>query len=272
MDQQPDKFELLLFSTDTLFIRRAEDAGIHGFIVDWEAKDKAGRQMGFDTQINDHTLQDLKRVRQATEKRVICRINAFGEWTKGEVQSAIVAGVDEIFLPMVRTPEQAQRTLDYINGKCDFSILVETPEAIKNASGLANLPLKRVYVGLNDLAIERNISNIFISIIDGTLESIRSMFDCPFGFAGLTAPELGHPIPCRLLTAEMARLGCAFTYLRRSFTRDMTDRDMTVEVPRILSALEKARARRPEEIKADQDELAQVVKQWKQITSKEVLP
>jgi len=269
MDKQLNEFELLLFSTDTSFIRRGEQAGIHGFIVDWETKDKANRQKGFDTQINKDTLPDLEKVRQATDRRVICRINAFGEWTKEEVQSVVQAGADEIFLPMVRTPEQVQRTLDLINGKCDFSILVETLDAIQNARELAKLPLKRVYVGLNDLSIERKISNLFVSIIDGTIESIRSMFDCPFGFAGLTVPELGHPIPCRLLIAEMARLNCDFTYLRRSFTRDMADRDMTVEVPRILDALEKAKTRTAEEITADQEELAQVVEQWKQMTPAE---
>ena len=265
MDKKSKEFELLLFSTDISFISKGEQAGIHGFIVDWETKDKADRQQGFDTQINKGTLQDLERVRRGTEQRVICRVNAFGEWTKDEVQSAVQAGADEIFLPMLRTPEQVKRTLDYINGQCDFSILVETLDAVNNAHDLAKLPLKRVYVGLNDLSIERKLSNIFISIIDGTMETIRSTFDCPFGFAGLTIPELGYPIPCRLLIAEMARLDCDFTYLRRSFTRDMVDRDMIVEVPRILDALKTAKTRTTEQITADQDELAQVVKQWKQM-------
>ena len=264
MQKRPNEFELLLFSTDTSFIRSAEQAGIHGFIVDWETKDKADRQKGYDTQINKDTLHDLEKVRQVTGQRVICRVNAFGEWTQDEVQSAVQAGADEIFLPMVRTPEQVQRALDYIKGNCDLSILVETVDAIDNARELAKLPLKRVYAGLNDLSIERKISNIFVSLIDGTMDSIHSLFDCPFGFAGLTSPELGHPIPCRLLIADMARLQCDFTFLRRSFTRDMAGKDMTVEVPRILDALSIARTRTQQEVQQDKDELTQMVRKWTQ--------
>jgi hypothetical protein len=81
----------------------------------------------------------------------------------------------------------------------------------------------------------------------------------PFGVAGLTLPEGGRPVPCRLLTGALARLGASFTFLRRSFHADITGRDVAAEVPRILGAVEAARRRDPEQVAADHAELADVV-------------
>ena len=61
----------------------------------------------------------------------------------------------------------------------------------------------------------------------------------------------------------MARLNAQFTFLRRSFTKDMAKKDMGVEVPRILQALSDAKLRNPEEIEADRQELNTFIKEWK---------
>ena len=255
-------FEFLLFSTEPTFIQQADKAGIDGFIVDWERLDKYSRQKGFDTQINKDTLQDLERVRHSTAKTVLCRINGFHQNTTNEIDLAISAGADEIFLPMVRSPEEVARTLDIIKGRCQLSILIETQEAVNNAAALTAFPLRRIYLGMNDLAIDRGLKNIFISIIDGTVESVRTQINLPCGFAGLTLPELGSPIPCRLLTAEMARLNCQFTFLRRSFIKDIAGKDMQHEVPRMRQALQAAHQRSSREIHSDQKELTALVSQW----------
>ena len=51
-------------------------------------------------------------MRAATPGRLLCRINGFGPWTAGEVADAVAAGADEILLPMVRSTDQVDRTLD----------------------------------------------------------------------------------------------------------------------------------------------------------------
>ncbi len=245
-------------------MQTATQAGIHGFIVDWENKGKFERQRGFDTQINQNSVADLIRVRENTNRRVICRINQFGPWSVEELETAIAAGADEILLPMVRTPAEVLDCLAVIDERCKLGILIETVEAVANAQHLSELPLARVYVGLNDLGIERNLKNIFLSLIDGTVENIRHHFNMPFGFAGLTLPELGSPIPCRLLMSEMARMNCNFTFLRRSFTRDITGRDMNLEVPRMLAALEAEKQRTAEQVWHDHQELAGYVTRWEE--------
>jgi len=253
----------MLFSTRPEIIRPAVAAGVKGIIVDWEHIGKEARQAYADTQINHDTPDDLRRVRACTDARIICRVNRYTPLTAHEVEQAIEAGADEILLPMVQSLEEVEAVLRQVGGRCGVGILVETLSAAEIAGDLARLPLARVYVGLNDLAIERGTPNIFTAVADGTLERIRRAFRVPFGFGGLTLPERGYPIPCRLLIGEMARLDCRFSFLRRSFHRDMRGRDSAVEVPRILEAVARARRRSPEAIARDRRDLEAAIAAWR---------
>jgi len=252
-------FDLFLFSTDPKTIGPAAAAGVAGFVVDWEWIGKEDRQTSADTEVNRDTLEDLRRARAATTARLLCRLNPVGGTTAREIEEAIAAGADEILLPMVRTPEEVETVLSRVRGRCGVGILVETADAARQARELGRLPLSRVYVGLNDLAIERGSSHIFAPLSDGLLDRIRDAFVVPFGFGGLTLPERGHPLPCRLLIAEMARLRADFSFLRRSFRRDMTGRDPAVEVPRLAAALDAARRRTPAQVEAGRTELLEAI-------------
>jgi hypothetical protein len=259
---QPE-FELVLFSTDPAFIRRSQSAGVQAAIIDLEWIGKQDRQVCADTEINRDTFDDLRRLRASTSGQILCRINGFGATTANEVEQAVEAGADEILLPMVRSVEEVQAVMDQVKGRAGVGVLVETVAAVELSKELARLPLARVYVGLNDLAIERKTESIFEALVDGTVERVRSAFSVPFGFGGLTLPDCGHPIPCRLLIGEMARLNCRFSFLRRSFYRDMKGRDVAVEVPRLLEAIRQARLRSNEEVARDRRELEQSVSNWR---------
>jgi 2-keto-3-deoxy-L-rhamnonate aldolase RhmA len=256
------RFSLTLFSTNSDVIRRAAVAGVDEVIVDWEFRGKEERQSGADTEINRNTPDDLRRVRACTDVTVLCRINACGPWTPGEVATAVEAGADEILLPMVRSCAEVEAVMKQVDGRCGLGILVETIGALSEAESLAALPLSRVYVGLNDLAIQRGHENIFTALVDGTVERIRRPFSTRFGFGGLTLPDCGHPIPCRLLMGEMARLDCDFSFLRRSFRKDIQGRDMAVEIPRLLDAIKQSRLRVPEAVAQDRRELQAAVRTW----------
>jgi hypothetical protein len=245
-------FGLFLFSTDESYIRRAVEAGVDGFVVDWEWDGKEKRQLGADTQINHASVDDLRRVRSYAASHVICRVNN-GPTTLDEVEQAIEAGADEILLPMVRDPEFVTQVIDAVAGRAAVGVLLETVQAVARAAEFAVLPLARVYVGLNDLSIERGARSIFSAIADGTVERLRQHFTVPFGFGGLTLPSGGHPIPCRLLMAEMLRLDCDFTLLRRSFQRDVSD--PCQGVPLIREALATMRGRDARAIERDHAEL-----------------
>ncbi len=255
-------FELLLFSVDPTFVRSALAAGVDGIIVDWERRGKEVRQAGADTEINLDTPDDLRRVRQVTDATVICRINAVCDTTRDEIESAIDAGADEILVPMVRAAREVAAVLDVVGGRCGVGILVETVTAVERIASFAELPLTRVYVGLNDLGIERRTANIFTAVGDGTVERVRRAVTTSFGFGGLTVPEGGHPIPCRLLMGEMARLGCCFSLLRRSFHRDARGRSLPDIVGRIRAGLDVASRRGDEDVARDRAALARAIGAW----------
>jgi hypothetical protein len=240
--------DLFLFTVDPHWGADVVAAGAAGIVVDWERRGKARRQLGEDTQINADTAEDLARMRAATGARLLCRINGFGPWTGGEVDEAIARGADEILLPMVRRPEEVDRTLDLVADRCGVGILIETQDAVVRAADLARRPLSRVYVGLNDLRIDRGADQLFRPLVDGTVDDVRSAVPQPFGVGGLTLPEGGHPVPSGLLAAELVRLGADFTFLRRSFTADMAGRDPFTEVPRLIEAVSALRGAHPGEV------------------------
>ena len=251
--------DLLVFTVDPLFAADCVHAGAAGVIVDWERRDKARRQAGEDTQINQDTPADLARVRAATAGRVLCRVNGYGPWTAGEVDLAVALGADEVLLPMVRGAEEVDRALDAVAGRCGLGILVETQAAVQRAAELAARPLSRIYLGLNDLRIDRGSQALFAPLVDGTVDAVREACPMPFGVAGLTRPDAGFPVPSRLLAGELARLHADFTFLRRSFPADVAGRSVYDEVPRILAACAAAGRRTPGEVVADRAELMAAV-------------
>jgi hypothetical protein len=257
-----EEFALVLFSTEAPFVQAAVAAGVAAVMVDWERRGKSARQAGADTEINDDTPEDLDRVRAATRAHLCCRIESVGSSTRVDVARALAGGADELFVPMVRTPADAEAVIRLANGHCRVSILIETRAALDHLPELAALPLARVYVGLHDLAIERRSRSLFVAAVDGTLEQIRAHFTQPFGFGGLTLPEFGAPIPCRLLIAEMARLDCSFTFLRRSFRRDVRGRSLARELPHLLDAIATAQQRSAPEVARDHQELERRVRTW----------
>jgi len=247
-------FELLVFTVDPYLAQSVVDAGATAIVVDWENKDKHERQAGADTEINYHGPDELRRLSDQTRCRLICRINGMHPGSQQEIESALACGASEILLPMVRSLQEVELFLQWIRGRCDAGILIETLSAVALAPQFNQFPLRRIYVGLNDLAIDRNSTNLFEPVADGTLDRLRSeITNVPFGFGGLTLPEGGYPIPCRLLCGELVRLNCSFTFLRRSFWRDMQGRDCHVEIPRILDTVAEIGRRSERQIEEDRE-------------------
>jgi HpcH/HpaI aldolase/citrate lyase family len=255
----PVPFQLLLFSTDEALVRRAVAAGVGGIVIDWEFRGKHRRQAEADTEINQDTPDDLRRIRSATAAPIICRINGVSETTPEEVETAIDCGATEILVPMVRSAAEVETVLDLAAGRCGVGMLIETTAAVARAGSFTGLPLTRIYAGLNDLAIERRSPSLFDAVADGTVERLRRASTVPFGFGGLTVPDRGHPVPCRLLMGEMARLGCGFSFLRRSFHRDVRDRPAAEAIGAIRRELDALGRRGEDEVDSDHRLLVEAI-------------
>lgn len=251
--------DLFLFTTDVDYAHEALAAGVDGLVVDWEHLGKQQRQAGADTEVNHDTVEDLLRLRRSIDAPVLVRIHAAGEASRREVEEAIDGGATEILLPMVRRVDDVARVLELIEGRCGLGILIETADAVRIAASLCALPLARVYVGLNDLSIDRGLANIFTSVADGTVERVRNACGKPFGFAGLTHPDGGTPIPCRVLVNEMVRLDCAFSFVRRSFRRDAQRYGVAEVVRALREEIDAARERSRAELLASRGLLSMLV-------------
>ncbi len=175
--------------------RAVVGAGASGVVVDWERRGKRRRQAGADTQINADTPEDLAAVRAAHAGAVLCRVNRWSRWTPAEIDLAVSLGADEVLLPMVRRPEEVDAALDVVAGRCGLGILVETTEAVRRVDELVERPLARLYVGLNDLMIDRGGGPLFLALVDGTVDRVAAAAagaGIPFGVAG-TDPARGRP-------------------------------------------------------------------------------
>lgn len=227
MNYTTDNFNLFLFTTNVGIAQTCLSAGVDGIIIDWENKDKDKRQNGYPTQINFDTPEHLIDMRKNVSGKILCRVNKFNElYSKEEINLAISCGADEIFLPMVENPDEVSKALDVVKDRCGLGILIETDAAVKNVDAFGHLPLSRVYIGLNDLHISRKSTNIFEPLTDQTVEIVRNAFKhIPVGVGGITHPERGNPVPSKLLMQQYINLKMNFSFLRRSFLKDLNDYD-----------------------------------------------
>jgi hypothetical protein len=259
---EPAMIELMLFEHDPDRALEFTDAGVTSFLVDWEHLGKDTRQQGFDTEIRLGTRDELHAMCKVPDATVWCRINRFGSHTRNEIDAAIDAGADGLFLPMVTESAEVARFLWLLDGRCDAGILVETADALERAEELARFPLARVYFGLNDFAISRGGGSIFRAVLDGSVQRARTAFrNTRFGFGGLTAVDSGHPVPCRRLIEELARVGCDFTFLRRSFRRDLATRRLPDVLAGIRAAWHSSLGRDPATVARDHLDLQRILRE-----------
>ncbi len=261
-DDRVTYINLFAFANSPSSASAVVGAGATGTVVDWERRGKLARQAGADTQINADTPDDLAAVRAARSGVILCRVNRWSDRTPAEIDLAIRLGADEVLLPMVRRPEEVDAALDAVAGRCRMGILVETTEAVRLVDLLVARPLSRVYLGLNDLMIDRGSRSLFLPLVDGTADRVAAAAAAtglPFGMAGLTRPEAGRPVPCRLVLGALARVGASFTFLRRSFWADTAGRDLAVEVARIRVAADAATRRPADAVLSDHAELSSLV-------------
>jgi len=258
--------ELQLFYNGPESPAIAVAGGLDAVVVDCESIGKPERQHGYDTEINPWKPRACEQVRVAAPAmRVICRLDSFrgvGPKVLDQAREAVAAGAHEVILPMVDSIDEVHALLDAMAGRADVGIMVETEGAIAIIDQLEMLPLRRAFVGLNDLMVERSSRHLFEGVLDGTVERIRSR--CrrfKFGFGGMTLPDGGHPVPSRLMIAELARMDCHFTFLRRSFYRDVVAAglDPAESVHRMRQAWTAARARPADAVAADHAELQAIL-------------
>ena len=247
--------KLMYITNKPAVARIAENAGVDWIFLDMEVIGKAFRQSGLNTVQNNHTVDDIKRIRKAIKKsKLLVRVNPIHDAlenypsSKDEIDATIEAGADILMLPYFKTVEEAKTFIHLVNGRAKTLLLLETVEAASLIDEILEVPgIDMIHLGLNDLHLELGMKFMFELLANGTVERLGYKIKAkgiPFGFGGIATLD-GGALPGSMVLKEHVRLGSSMVIVSRSFCNTDIVTDLN-EVQRIfdtgisgLRALEK---------------------------------
>lgn len=205
----------------------AEASGVDWIFLDMEFIGKDSRQGGLDTVQNHHTVKDVQVIKAAVKKaKVLVRVNPIHEAlpdypsSKDEIDEVIKAGADIVMLPFFKTVKEVKRFVDYVDGRAQTCLLIETAEAAILIDEILNVPgIDMIHIGLNDLHLELGMKFMFQLLSDGVVEQLGNKIKAkgiPFGFGGIARLDSGM-LPGADVLKEHVRLGSSMVIVSRSF-------------------------------------------------------
>ena len=219
--------KLMYITNQPQIAQIAESSGVDRIFVDMEYIGKADRQGGLDSVKNHHTVEDVRRMKQAVESaEVLVRVNpiheATGEYTSSEqeINDVIRAGADIIMLPYITSVQQVEDFVRYVGGRVKTMPLIETPESAEAIDEILEIDgIDEIYIGLNDLSLGYHKKFMFELLADGTVEGLClkcKLKGIPYGFGGVASLGKGM-LPSEYVIREHYRLGSTCAILSRSF-------------------------------------------------------
>lgn len=219
--------KLMYITNQPQIAQIAESSGVDRIFVDMEYIGKADRQGGLDSVKNHHTVEDVRRMKQAVESaEVLVRVNpiheATGEYTSSEqeINDVIRAGADIIMLPYITSVKQVKDFVRYVGGRVKTMPLIETPESAEAIDEILEIDgIDEIYIGLNDLSLGYHKKFMFELLADGTVEGLClkcKLKGIPYGFGGVASLGKGM-LPSEYVIREHYRLGSTCAILSRSF-------------------------------------------------------
>ena len=219
--------KLMYITNQPQIAQTAESSGVDRIFVDMEYIGKADRQGGLDSVKNHHTVEDVRRMKQAVESaEVLVRVNpiheATSEYTSSEqeINDVIRAGADIIMLPYITSVKQVEDFIRYVGGRVKTMPLIETPESAEAIDEILEIDgIDEIYIGLNDLSLGYHKKFMFELLTDGTVEGLClkcKLKGIPYGFGGVASLGKGM-LPSEYVIREHYRLGSTCAILSRSF-------------------------------------------------------
>ncbi len=224
MTQSHSEFVLTLISNEPDWIRAGDEAGIERIGLDIERLGKLERQGHIpNARISNHTLDDLKVVTSLVRKaRPFVRLNRPHPGTKDEIEQALALGAGSIMLPGFRQRDEAVRFIEWVDGRAEAVLLLETVAAVDRLEDFISLAgVSEIMVGLNDLSLELNLSGPMEVAASDLMRHLSGEIrgaGIRFGFGGVARPEIMNlPVPADLVLAGYARHGAGSAWIARSF-------------------------------------------------------
>jgi len=209
-----------------------DELDIDWIFIDLEIIGKKDRQVGRNTVLSDHSLNDVKKIKSKIKNtKILVRCNPIGEWSENEFDeiNSKSSQIDMVMLPYFKTIEEIEIFIDLLDtSKIEPSLLVETLDSIRNLEEIIKIfPFKYIHIGLNDLHIERGTASMFEPYIDGLIQKITSILKKNkqnFGIGGIgkIGSDLSPSPECVL--NEHIRLDSNGVILSRSFKGDFNEK------------------------------------------------
>ncbi|MEO7414392.1 MAG: aldolase/citrate lyase family protein [Opitutaceae bacterium] len=244
--------ELFLFVSTVAFARRAAEAGVTSLVIDWRNQTKHARLKSGETEMGRHTVAQLEEVVKSVAIPVTVRINGLpgGE---AEMETALDYGARILMLPMARSAREVEKFVKRVRGRAKTIVQIETPELVADCANLRSVPWDYAFIGLKDLMISRGKNWLWEPLHDGTLDAVCGhLAGRQIGFGGITVIGGGQPLRFTDLMREYGRLGCTFSFLRRTFQTEIGDRDLGAELRALQAAWTATSQRGPIAVQQDQ--------------------
>ena len=221
---------LSLVTADVWQARWAADAGVERILVDLEGFTKDERQQGRGLFRSNHSLDDLGAIRAACPRTsVTVRVNSIHDGSAEEIGAVAAHAPARIMLPWIRSADEIDRFLELVPPGVEPVLLLENrwslgflPEILRN------LPVREVYIGLNDLSLDLGLRNFAQTLLHQSFRSaIHRLCDRDrlWGFGGVgDFRDRSLPIAPEAFFLFQVRLGSGSGWLSRSF-RKMLDED-----------------------------------------------
>lgn len=217
----------MILTSDPIFAKEAQEAGVERIFFDLEYINKAERQRGRNTVISNNNIEDIPKVKRVlTTSSLLVRTNPIHAYSEAEVNKAIEYGADILMLPMVISASDVQRYVDIVAGRAKVCIMIETAQAMARIDDILDINgVDEIFIGLNDLHISLGLNFMFEVLSCGFVEYIANKCltkGIPFGFGGIARIGDGA-LPAEKILGEHIRLKSTSVILSRTFKGEVGD-------------------------------------------------
>lgn len=222
---RPD-FLLTLITNDHEWLRAGDAAGVDRIGIDIERISSADvERRAVDGRISDHRIDDMQAVSATLQHaKPFIRINRLHANTRTEIEQALSMGARSIMFPGFRTKDEVEQFLEWVDGRAEAILLLETAPALKQLPDWLTVPgVTEVFVGMNDLHLELKMASAMDLLASEVLQDVSDTIrgaGVRFGFGGVARPDCEDlPVPADLVLASYARLQGQAAWIARSFFR-----------------------------------------------------
>ncbi len=213
--------KLMYITNEKDIAQLAESVGIDIIFVDLEYLGKAERQKSCKSFISDHKIEDVSRIREVISKsKLLVRVNPINPGSKEEIDEVIKRGADIVMLPMFTTADEVKQFIKLVDSRVKVSLLLETAKAVENIDEILLLNgIDEIHLGLNDLHLTMELTFIFESLSNGTVDYVAKKTnskDIHFGFGGIGRIGEGD-LAAKMILAEHYRIDSKMVILSRAF-------------------------------------------------------